>query len=85
MADNILDRINAYVCETCEIDNDDPDYDVDTHLFDAGFLDSLGAVELVLFVEKEFGIEISQKDIVMYPMNTVREIADVVAQKLGQA
>lgn len=84
MADNILDRINAYVCEVCEID-DDPDYDVDTHLFDAGFLDSLGAVELVLFVEKEFGIEISQKDIVMFPMNTVREIADVVAQKLGQA
>ena len=84
MNEDILKRINDYVCQTCEIE-DDPDYDVDTHLFDAGYLDSLGAVELVLFVEKEFGIEISQKDIVMYPMNTVREIADVVAQKLGQA
>lgn len=80
MNEDILKRINDYVCETCEID-DDPDYDVDTHLFDAGYLDSLGAVELVLFVEKEFGIEISQKDIVMYPMNTVREIAAVVEQK----
>lgn len=80
MNEDILKRINDYVCQTCEIE-DDPDYDVDTHLFDAGYLDSLGAVELVLFVEKEFGIEISQKDIVMYPMNTVREIAAVVEQK----
>ncbi len=76
MNEDILKRINDYVCQTCEIE-DDPDYDVDTHLFDAGYLDSLGAVELVLFV----GIEISQKDIVMYPMNTVREIAAVVEQK----
>ena len=80
MNEDILKRINDYVCQTCEIE-DDPDYDVDTHLFDAGYLDSLGAVELVLFVAKEFGIEISQKDIVMYPMNTVREIAAVVEQK----
>ena len=80
MNEDILKRINDYVCQTCEIE-DDPDYGVDTHLFDAGYLDSLGAVELVLFVEKEFGIEISQKDIVMYPMNTVREIAAVVEQK----
>ena len=80
MNEDILKRINDYVCQTCEIE-DDPDYDVDTHLFDAGYLDSLGAVELVLFVEKEFGIEIPQKDIVMYPMNTVREIAAVVEQK----
>lgn len=80
MMEDTLSRIEAYVRETCEI-GDDPDFDADVHLFDEGYLDSLGAMDLVLFVEKEFGIEISQKDIVMYPMNTVREIAAVVDTK----
>lgn len=83
MADNILDRINAYVCEVCEID-DDPDYDVDTHLFDAGFLDSLGAVELVLFVEKEFGIKLKRKEISEANFHSISAIAALVDSHLGQ-
>lgn len=82
MTETILERIDAYVRDACEI-GDDPDYNVDVHLFDAGYLDSLGAVELILFAEKEFGIGISQKDVVMFPMNTVREIAAVVEKKLA--
>lgn len=83
MQDNILEQIDERVREQCEID-DDPDYTLDTHLFDAGYLDSLGGTELILFLEETFGIEISQKDVVKYPMNTVREIAEVVERKLAQ-
>ena len=82
MMETILKRIEDYLRAACEI-GDDPDFDADVHLFDEGYLDSLGAMDLVMFVEKEFGIEISQKDIVMYPMNTVREIAEVVDAKLA--
>ena len=46
-------------------------------------MDSMGAVETITFAEQTFGVEISQKDITLYPMNTVNEIAEVVGRKKG--
>ncbi len=78
---NIEKQIEEYIREKFEI-GDDPDLTLDTHLFDEGFVDSLGAVEIVCFVEEAFSIEITQKDLTLYPMNTINEIATVVQSKL---
>lgn len=77
---NVTEKIYEFIREHFEI-GEDPDYTTDVHLFDAGFVDSLGAVEIIAFVEKEFDIKITQKDITLYPMNTVEEIAEVVNSK----
>lgn len=74
--------LDEYVRERFEIESDDPDYSSEVDLFDYGYVDSLGAVEIIMFVEERFGCRISQKDISKYPMNTVREIAEVVLEKL---
>lgn len=78
---SIVSQLDAYIREHFEI-GDDPDYATDVHLFDYGFVDSLGAVEIISYVESAFGCEITQRDITLYPMNTVEEIASVVAGKL---
>lgn len=62
---------------------DDPDLTDDAHLFDMGFVDSLGATEIILFVEEHWDIEITQKDLILYPMNTINEIVEVIERKLG--
>ena len=66
----------------CQIEDDDPDYDEDLNLFDAGYLNSLGSMKLMAFLEERFSIEISQRDLILYPMNTLREICAVVERKL---
>lgn len=66
----------------CQIEDDDPDYDEDLNLFDAGYLNSLGGMKLMAFLEERFSIEISQRDLILYPMNTLREICAVVERKL---
>ena len=63
--------------------NDDPDFTDDAHLFDMGFIDSLGATQVILFIEEKFKIEITQKDLILHPMNTVDEIALVIENKLN--
>lgn len=78
---NIEKQIEDYIREKFDI-GDDPDLMPDTHLFDEGFVDSLGAVEIVCFVEETFSIEITQKDLTLYPMNTINEIATVVKSKV---
>ena len=80
---NAMEQICEFVKEHFEI-GDDPDFGLDVNLFDEGFVDSLGATEIVFFVESTFGIKISQKDIILYPMNTIREIAQVVERKLQE-
>jgi len=62
--------LRTHIKEECEIGND-PDFTDDVHLFDSGFLDSLGATELI------------QKDLILHPMNTVDEIALVIEEKLN--
>jgi D-alanine--poly(phosphoribitol) ligase subunit 2 len=53
----------------------DPDFNDDVHLFDYGYVDSFGAVSLVAFVQEAFGVQVSQSDMVAYPLNTINEIA----------
>ena len=79
--EEIRKTLDEFVRSEFEID-DDPDYATDVNLFDMGFVDSLGATMILRFAEETFGVKITQKDISLYPMNTVDEIAEVIAQKI---
>ena len=76
----IAETISEFIREKFEI-GDDPDFTNDVHLFNEGFVDSFGAVEIIHFVEETYAISITQKDITLFPMNTVNEIATVVESK----
>lgn len=77
----VTETISEFIKDKFEI-GDDPDFSNDVHLFNEGFVDSFGAVEIIHFVEENYGIEITQKDITLFPMNTVNEIAQVVESKI---
>lgn len=76
----VAETISEFIKDKFEI-GDDPDFSNDVHLFNEGFVDSFGAVEIIHFVEETYGISITQKDITLFPMNTVNEIAEVVESK----
>jgi len=80
--DTIKDELYRYIMEKYALDGD-PDYTTDVNLFDYGFLDSMGATEVIMWLEETYGIEISQKDIILNPMNSVDEIAEVVFGKVN--
>ncbi len=75
-------KLFDYITSTIEIDENDPDFGVDVDLFETGFLDSLGSFSIINFIEDTWGVEITQKDLTLYPMNSIQEIAQVVARKL---
>ncbi len=84
MEKNVKDTLRDYIIQYASIEPDDPDFSDEVDLFDYGFVDSLGATEIVLFLEETFGVEITQADITLYPMNTIDEIAGVVERKLQE-
>jgi len=73
--------VYEFIRERFEI-GEDPEYTAEVDIFDYGFVDSMGAFEIIDFAERTWSITVDQRDLVLYPMNSVKEIAAVVAKKL---
>jgi D-alanine--poly(phosphoribitol) ligase subunit 2 len=54
---------------------------VDTDLFESGALDSMGFVELLAQIEREFGVEVALGDIDMDTFRSIARIAEFVAAR----
>ena len=48
-----------------------------------GIIDSMGAMELVAFVESEFGIKVDMSEVVVKNFDSIGKMANFVRQKLG--
>lgn len=53
----------------------------DEHLLANGILDSLGVLDLVGYLEREFGISISDEDLVPEHFETLRRLTGFVEEK----
>jgi acyl carrier protein len=54
----------------------------ETDLFESGALDSMGFVELLAQIEREFGVEVALGDIEMDTFRSIERIAEFVAGRL---
>jgi methoxymalonate biosynthesis acyl carrier protein len=61
------------------------DLQPDEDIFSLGFVNSLLAMQLVAFVEKEFGIRVEDADLDLDNFRTVSSIASLVERKQGAA
>jgi len=75
MRDKVIKMLED-VCETTEIrDNQDVD------LFEAGLLDSLGTVSLLLEIEEVFGLSLEPTDVDRSQISSVNRIVAFLASK----
>lgn len=51
-------------------------------LFDAGLLDSLVGIEVLVAIEEAFGVQIAPTEVERGDMNTVNKIIDRIAERL---
>lgn len=82
--EQLIQELEAHIRTRYEIEEDDDDFGTDVHLFDYGFIDSIGATALIAHIEKTYGIEVTNQDIMLYPLNTIREIATFIDTKKGR-
>lgn len=52
-------------------------------IFALGFVNSLLAMQLVAFVEKEFGIRVEDEDLDLDNFRSIRAISNLIARKTG--
>ena len=63
----------------------DAQFSDSTSLLEAGIIDSTGAMELVAFLETEFGITVDDRDLVPENLDSVSAITSFVTKRLGEA
>ena len=77
----IASAIRGYISDRFKVLVNDPDFTNDVHLFEYGYVDSFGALDLTIFVETTFDVKVTESDMVLYPLNTVNEIAEFVTKR----
>ena len=79
---NIEDKIrefivkNLYYAEGAALSDD-------ASFLAEGVIDSMGAMELVAFVESEFKIKVGMSEVVVKNFDSIRKMANFVRRKLG--
>ena len=73
------DRIRAFISQYVWRQVSD-----DEDVFASGLVDSLFALQLVLFVESEFSIKIGREDLHLKNFRTIDALAQLVQRKMGK-
>jgi len=57
----------------------------DASLLEEGIMDSTGVLDLVMFIEETFGIEVKDEELVPENLDSVNKLVAFVGRKIGRA
>lgn len=80
--DELSQRIRNYLFENFMYGYDENEFSNNTSFLDAGILDSTGIVELIVFIESEFNIEVSDMEILPENLDSVNCVSRFVYDKI---
>ena len=80
----IGDRIEQFIRSHFTIASTDRRFSRSVLLFEHGYVDSVGAVELLAFIQEELGVAIPDEDLLSDEFSTIDGIATIVT-RLQQA
>ncbi|MGH8900425.1 MAG: acyl carrier protein [Egibacteraceae bacterium] len=75
--------IEEFIRRTVQIPYDDAEFSRAAPLFDAGYVDSLGVVSLMEFIETSFGIELVEEDLFDEQFTTIDGMSKIIAVRLS--
>ena len=79
-----LDRIREFIRSNLTVFGEGVSFGDDDNIFELGLVDSLFAVQLVLFIEGEFGVDILDSELNIDNFSSVTCIGEFVRTKKGQ-
>jgi len=83
--ETIADAIERYIRTEHFVSESDPVFTRDVHLFELGFVDSVGFVELLEFIRAQYGVELSGDRIFTDNFTSINGISEIVWSMLQPA
>jgi acyl carrier protein len=84
MSDNVEQRVRSFIIERFLFGQGGEDLKNTDSLLQKGIIDSTGALEVVSFLEEEYGISVEDKELVPDNLDGIGRIAAFVGRKLGK-
>ena len=79
---SIAAALEEFIRESAQIPEEDSEFGRSAQLFDNGYVDSLGIVALMAFIETSFGIELAEEDLFDIRFATIDGISEIIASRL---
>jgi acyl carrier protein len=81
MQNNIKETIRTYIAENILFSDNGYPYDDDASFLEEGIVDSMGIMELVMFVDEKFGITVEDEELVPDNFDSVSMLAAYIQSK----
>lgn len=79
---DISNNIKQYITKNILFDAQGFPYDEDASFLAEGIIDSLGIMELVAFVEKEYGIRVAEEELLPENFDSVNKLSRYIKSKI---
>ena len=80
----IIAKVKDFVATESQVPLMDPEFTNDVHLFESGYLDSLGVVLLIEFIETAFGVKLDETQMFSEEFTTIGGIATLISAALRE-
>lgn len=81
---NVLNGVRAYVTENFLYMRPDTQLGDDDSLMGTGIIDSMGVMEVIAFLEEEFGVIVDDSDITEANLGTLNAIAAYIVPRMQE-
>jgi acyl carrier protein len=78
---SVEQQVREYILENYLFTDDESALSNDDSFLDKGILDSTGILEVIYFIEEEFGIKVEDEEMVPENLDSVDRIKDFVGRK----
>ena len=77
----IADRVEGAVRRLGQVQAGDTEFGRDVHLFDSGYLDSLGSYRLIEFIEETYELSLSEEELFSPDFVNINGITDIIVAR----
>ncbi|MEC1679565.1 acyl carrier protein [Bacillus mojavensis] len=82
---NLHEQIREYIEQNLVVFDDEIELSNDDHIFEMGFVNSLFAMKLVIFLEQNFRFQLDNEDLDIANFSTVNRIVSLIEKKQSGA
>lgn len=84
LAKAVADQVEEFVRTVGYVAPDDAQFSQEVELFDAGYLDSMGVVRLIVFIESTFNVVLADETLLDVRFTTIAGIGELLSEQLAE-
>ncbi|MGD8525410.1 MAG: acyl carrier protein [Thioalkalispiraceae bacterium] len=78
-------KIRSYILDNYLFTDDESELDSNDSFLQKGFIDSTGILEVIFFIEEEFGIKVDDSEMIPENLDSVNNIVNFLEKKMQAA